>query len=125
MWPRQIQLARRCGNASIIAAGCGSWMTSCSNGLKPLDEAEVRAAVGPVADLELVREGPDDRDAEPAFRELVRGRAAPCVRRLEALAAIPDLDHEAIGVELVEDLDEALAARVGVAHGVRARLGQG
>ena len=26
MWPRQIQCARRSGNESIIATGCGSWM---------------------------------------------------------------------------------------------------
>ena len=26
MWPRQIHFARRAGNASIIATGCGSWM---------------------------------------------------------------------------------------------------
>ena len=45
-------------------------------------------------------------------------------RGLEALALVDDHDDEPVGVELVGDLDRALAARVGVPDRVRAGLGQ-
>ena len=85
----------------------------------------MRTALGTLADLELVGERLDDRDTEPAFREIVVGaRVLARSRRLEALAVITDFDDEPICVELVEDLDRAVTVAVGVADGVRARLGQ-
>src|SRR6478735_762452 len=90
-----------------------------------LDEAEARAALGALADLELVGERLDDRDPEAALGELVViERAARVDRRIESLALVDDLDDEPVLVELVDDLDGAFAVSVGMPDGVRARLRQ-
>ena len=48
-----------------------------------------------------------------------------CSPALEPAALVDDLDHQLVRVQLVRDRDRAAAGAVRVAHGVRARLGQG
>jgi hypothetical protein len=91
-----------------------------------LHEAEGRSSLGALANLELVGERLDDRDPETALGELLGvERAARIGRGVEALAFVGHLDDELVRMELVEDLDVPVSARVGMAHGVRAGLGQG
>src|SRR3954454_23188667 len=86
-----------------------------------LDEAGARAA-GRGPDLGLICDRADDRDPEAALLELlVLGPGA----WLEARSLVADLDGEPVGLQLVEDLDLALApVDVRMPDRVRARLGQ-
>ena len=61
--------------------------------------------VGSRADLELVGDRADDRDPEAAFVE-ARPPSAELGLGVEALAVVGDLDHEPVGLELVDDLDQ-------------------
>src|SRR5438105_15193359 len=80
-----------------------------------LDDAEPRPAALPaVAQLELVRERLDDRDAEPALGELLLIRCPAAI--VEAAPVVGDLDHEPVGTELVDDLDDAVLLGIGVAN---------
>src|SRR5581483_3564304 len=90
-----------------------------------LHEAQPRAALaGLRGDLELVGDRPDDRDAETAFRELVAVEGRRLVG-IEARPVVDDLDAEPVSVQLVGDLDVAVAVRaVGVPHGVGDGFGQ-
>src|SRR5712691_1802427 len=68
-------------------------------------EAETRSfATGLDADLDLVRDRADDRDAEATFGELVE--MALRLRQVESLALVGDLDHEPVGEQLVGDLHD-------------------
>src|SRR5437868_12776281 len=89
-----------------------------------LDEPEPGTALLAGADLDLVGEGADDLDSETALLELALV-AVLLVEQLEAGTLVAYLDHEPVGLQLIDDLDVALAAvLVGVAHRVRAGLGQ-
>src|SRR6266496_1943771 len=99
------------------------------SGLVPLDqgfrETQARpSAAGLSADLDLVRDRTDDRDAEPSFGELV-GMALGG-SRIESLTVVGDLDDEPVGMELVGDLDHTHVPglSVRVADRVRCGLGQ-
>ena len=73
-----------------------------------LDEAEPRAAARRArADLELVGERRMIAIPSPPSDSSSARRPRASRRRLEALALVGDLDHEPVGVELVEDLDDA------------------
>ena len=71
--------------------------------------------------LPLVRDGPDDRDSQTSLDERVRVAGDGGI---EPAARVGDLDHEAVGIQLEEDLDGTVGVRVGVPDGVRARLGE-
>src|SRR5439155_8106576 len=89
-----------------------------------LDEPEPGTALLAGADLDLVGEGSDDLDSETALLELALV-AVRVVEQLEAGALVAHLDHEPVRLQLIDDLDVALATvLVGVAHRVRAGLGQ-
>ena len=89
-----------------------------------LDHPEPRALPAVATpELELVRNRADDRDPKPALAQLL-GIASSLLRH-EAAPGIRNLDHDAVGVQLVEDVDHAaVVGLVGVPHGVRAGLGQ-
>ena len=53
-----------------------------------------------------------------------RSPMSPLFARVEALAVVVHLDHEPVAVQLVGDLDRALALAVRVPDGVRRRLGE-
>src|SRR5918999_2855912 len=85
-----------------------------------LDEAQARPLAA-VVDLELVRERADDGEAEPAFAQFAPLMLPPF--EVEARSGVRDLDHKSIGVQLVVDLDDALApVPVGVTNGIGACL---
>src|SRR3954471_10677956 len=89
-------------------------------------EAQARSFAARLrADLDLVGDRTDDRDAEAAFRELL-GRAFRLLR-VEAFALVGHLDDEAVGAKLVRDLNDTglFFPGVRVTHGVRRRLRQG
>src|SRR5207247_2658556 len=71
-----------------------------------LDEPQPGAAVFARTDLDLVGERADDLDPEAALLELVVVPVA--VLELETGPLVPDLDHEPVGLQLVDDLDVAL-----------------
>src|SRR5438105_13532257 len=65
------------------------------------------------AQLELVGERADDRDPEAAFGQLFL--VPDRLRVVEAAAVVADLDDEAVGLELVEDLHRSRPLRIRVA----------
>src|SRR5437667_622328 len=92
--------------------------------VEKLDEPQPRAATAvALAGLELVGDRLDDRDPEPSLGEVVVG---PGTVGVEAGTFVGDLDDEPVGLQLVQDLDDAFATlAVSVPHGVRAGFGHG
>src|SRR5207244_10349982 len=79
------------------------------------------------ADVELVDEGGDDREAHLVLSEIFAGLRRELRDRAveaEALAGVGDLDGERVAAQLVANADHPRpAVRVGVTNRVRARLG--
>src|SRR5256885_13797340 len=88
-----------------------------------LHETQARSAAAVARpQLELVRDRTDDGDPEPALHEVVAGLVR--TRVAEPCAVVDDLDREPVVVQLVEDLDGALPALVGMPNGVGAGFGE-
>src|SRR4051794_8304487 len=103
----------------MVRGGCAPAACASLSIGEELDEAQLPAAVAARADLDLVRERPDDLDSEPALLGLglIAGRHPS---RLEARAHVADLRPQPVELEQVDDLDVAAAVPVRVLDRVRA-----
>src|ERR671910_903085 len=104
----------------------GGFLRGCWLCLDELYEPEPRSLPAlSRSELELVRELANDRDPETTFVEPILTDKCRFGDR-EPRAVVAHLDDEPVGMELVDDLDRALApVTVGVPDRVGARLGNG